>query len=181
MPGDGVPGDGVPGAACRERWGNQVRQAGAKKPLDCQEALRSPQATGPQVSRDARECCLCWWGNRPSQGKSEVGQRPCLPGGMGLTAQLGTMWLWQGSQVCWPRPAAPWELEGTHGKPGLRAQDQRALEAPDFQSLAAGDTRSSQNENGKPGGTSCPPRPSGTWRWKPLLQAVGMGAQGSVI
>lgn len=53
-----------------ERWGNQVRQAGAKKPPHCQEALRSPQATGPQVSRDARECCLCWWGNRPSQGKS---------------------------------------------------------------------------------------------------------------
>lgn len=54
-------------------------------------------------------------GSQPSQGKA-CGWRPIsLPGECTCQAQLGTMWLWQGSQVCWPRPTGPLGAGGTHG------------------------------------------------------------------
>ena len=60
-----------------------------------------------------------------------------LPGGMGLTAQLGAVWPWQGSQVCWPRLTAPWEPEGAHmGNLVSEPPGPESLKAHDFQCLS---------------------------------------------
>lgn len=128
-----------------------------KNPIRCQEALK---ALKPQVPRcpgmlenaayaggetgPARE--KVWWVRGPLVCLAEWDSQPswalAVAGLSGLLAKAGRS-LGAGG--------------GTHGKPGLRARTRGPLSPPDFQSLAAGDTRSSQNENGKPGGTSCPP------------------------
>lgn len=92
-------------------------RSGRRVPRNPFVAKRPSEALKPQVPRcpGMLENAAYAGGETGPARESLVGQRPIsLPGGMGLTAQLGTMWLWQGSQVCWPRPTAPWELEGAH-------------------------------------------------------------------
>ena len=51
------------GLPAERRGGSRSGRWASRNPLLVAKRPSIPQATGPQVFRDAQECCLCWWGN----------------------------------------------------------------------------------------------------------------------